>query len=628
MRNHHAAKALKGSAALGASVAALFGVSAAPALASTTASVQGQTLQITGDGADNKLSLRLDPANPDVLQVDVGEDGTVDFAFDRSTFTAIDVQAGGGNDDVRVDDSAGSFADEQVTIDGGAGNDTITGGDGNDTLIGGTGNDTIVGGRGADTVSMGAGADTFTWNPGDGSDIVDGGAGNDTMRFNGSNAPENFNLSANGSRVRLFRDVANITMDLGGIENVNLNTLGGADTTTVNDLSGTDLTHVNVNLAAGDGDGGGDGAADTVIANGTDGPDTVHVGSDAAGDAVVSGLAAQVQVAGAEAPSASFAGDTIQVDTLAGDDTVTNGVATTASGTVAIDGGVGSDTVTYSGTPADDTIGVANDGSAVSTVAIGAGSTPQTTTAVEDLDVRGLGGNDTITAGNGLAALTTLTIDGGSGDDTIQGGDGNDTLIGGTGNDSVTGGRGADVALLGSGADSFIWNPGDGSDTVEGQSGNDTLVFNGSNAPENIDLSANGSRVRLFRDVANITMDLDGLENLDVNTLGSADVTTVNDLSGTGVKHVNVNLAASDGGGDGAADIVIANGTNGPDKVHVGTLDSDVVVSGLPAQLQISGSEAANDGLQINTLGGKDSVAIASGVSQLINPSVDLGADQ
>ena len=596
------------------------------ALASTTAGVQGQTLQIKGDGADNKVSLRLDPTNPSVLQVDVGEDGTVDFAFDRNAFTAINVQAGGGNDDVRIDGSAGSFADQQLTIDGGAGNDTIVGGDGDDTLIGGTGNDTIVGGRGADTVSMGSGADTFTWNPGEGSDIVDGGAGTDTMLFNGSNAAEKIDLSADGSRVRFFRDVANITMDLGGIENVNLNTLGSADTTTVNDLSGTDLKNVNVNLAAGG--GGGDGAADTVIANATDASDTVHVGSDAAGDAVVNGLAAQVQVAGGEAPSASFAGDTVQVDTLGGDDTVTNGVATTASGTVAIDGGVGSDTVTYSGTPADDTIGVANDGTAVSTFAVGAGSTPQTTTAVENLGVQGLGGNDTITAGNGLAALTTLTIDGGAGDDTITGGDGDDTLIGGTGNDSVTGARGADVALLGSGADSFTWNPGDGSDTVEGQSGNDTLVFNGSNAPENIDVSANGSRVRLFRDVANITMDLNGLENMNVNTLGSADVTTVNDLSGTDVKHVGINLAAFGGAGDGAADIVIANGTNGPDKVHVGTLESNVVVSGLPAQLQVSGSEVANDGLQINTLGGKDSVAIASGVSQLIDPSVDLGADQ
>ena len=132
--------------------------------------------------------------------------------------------------------------------------------------------------------------------------------------------------------------------------------------------------------------------------------------------------------------------------------------------------------------------------------------------------------------------------------------------------------------------------------------------------------------MRLLRDVANITMDLNGLENANINTLGSADVTTVNDLSGTDLKHVNVNLAAAGGGGDGAADIVIANGTNGPDKVHVGTLDGNVLVSGLSAALQIAGSEGASDGLQINTLGGKDSVAIASGVAQLINPTVDLGA--
>jgi Ca2+-binding RTX toxin-like protein len=626
MSNHHVGKVFRGSAVLGVSVAALLGAGATPALAATTASVQGQTLQIKGDGAGDKLSLELAPDNPNVLQVDVGEDGTVDFAFDRSTFASINVQAGGGNDEVRVDDSFGSFATDPVTIDGGAGNDTLIGGDGDDTLIGGSGNDTIVGGRGVDTVSMGGGADTFTWNPGDGSDVVDGDSGTDTMLFNGSNAAEKFDVSANGSRVRFFRDVANITMDLGGIENVNLNTLGSADATTINDLTGTDLKHLNVNLAAAG--GSGDGAADSVIVNGTNGADGVHVSSDGTGDAIVSGLAAQVQVAGAENAASGFAGDTVQVNTLGGDDTVSNGVATTAPGTIAIDGGPGNDTATYSGTSANDTIGVANDGTAVSTFALGTGSTPQTTTAVENLGVQGLGGDDTITAGNGLAALTSLTLDGGTGDDTLIGGDGNDMLIGGSGNDSVAGGRGTDVALLGSGADSFTWNPGDGNDTVEGQAGNDTLVFNGSNAAENIDVSANGSRVRLFRDVANITMDLNGLENMNVNTFGSADVTTVNDLSGTDLKHVNVNLGAQGGGGDGAADIVIANGTAGPDKVHVGTLEGNVLVSGLPAQLQISGSEGANDGLQINTLGGKDSVAIASGVSQFIDPSVDLGADQ
>jgi Ca2+-binding RTX toxin-like protein len=54
--------------------------------------------------------------------------------------------------------------------------------------------------------------------------------------------------------------------------------------------------------------------------------------------------------------------------------------------------------------------------------------------------------------------------------------------------------------------DTLVWNPGDGSDVVEGQAGSDTLQVNGSNASETIDISANGERVRFFRDVAAVTL--------------------------------------------------------------------------------------------------------------------------
>ena len=57
------------------------------------------------------------------------------------------------------------------------------------------------------------------------------------------------------------------------------------------------------------------------------------------------------------------------------------------------------------------------------------------------------GGDDVFTAGNGLANLIHLTVDGGAGNDTITGGDGNDTLLGGDGNDIITGGRGNDTAI-------------------------------------------------------------------------------------------------------------------------------------------------------------------------------------
>jgi Ca2+-binding RTX toxin-like protein len=99
-----------------------------------------------------------------------------------------------------------------------------------------------------------------------------------------------------------------------------------------------------------------------------------------------------------------------------------------------------------------------------------------------------------------------LTVDSGDGDDTIVGGRGADVLIAGADDDSVDGQQG-DLALLGGQDDEFRWDPGDGSDVVEGQDGFDRLLFNGSGVGETMDVSANGGRVRFFRNVANITMD-------------------------------------------------------------------------------------------------------------------------
>ncbi len=144
-------------------------------------------------------------------------------------------------------------------------------------------------------------------------------------------------------------------------------------------------------------------------------------------------------------------------------------------------------------------------------------------------------------------------------------------MIGGDGNDVINGGRGNDEAFLGAGNDTFIWNPGDGSDTVEGQDGFDTMLFNGANINEKIDISANGSRVRFTRDVANITMDLNGVEGVNFTARGGADTITVNDLTGTGLTQLNFDLSGVPGSGigDGAADTVIVNGTNASNAVSV-----------------------------------------------------------
>src|SRR5262249_54345892 len=106
----------------------------------------------------------------------------------------------------------------------------------------------------------------------------------------------------------------------------------------------------------------------------------------------------------------------------------------------------------------------------------------------------------------------------------MNGGLGNDLLVGSQGADLMTGGDGDDSALMGAGDDTFVWNPGDDNDVLEGQAGFDRMLFNGTNIwSESVDIAANGSRVRFARDVANVTMDLNGVEGIDYNALGGND---------------------------------------------------------------------------------------------------------
>jgi Ca2+-binding RTX toxin-like protein len=580
------------------------------ASAAVTAHVQDGTLVITGDSGDDKLALRLAPGAPQTLQVDVGEDGTTDFSFDRSTFTAIQVAAGPGDDEVVVDDTFGSFADDALTIDGGPGNDTLRGGDGNDVLIGGPGDDSVDGGRGSDTAQLGPGDDTFRWDPGDGSDSVAGQGGHDTLVFDGANIGEHIALTASGSDVTLTRDIASITMALQNIETVDLQLLGGADTVEVGDLSGTRTKDVNIDT------GDGDGAADTVVVDGTPGNDHVVFGADSTAQ-VVDGLAAETAVRGGEA------GDTITFAGLAGDDTAELAVGTPGAASFRFDGGDGNDTLHYDGTPANDTIAIAADaGEAVTTAP---GTAPVRIASVENEDAAGLGGDDTITAGNGLAAITALILDGGDGNDTLHGGDGNDVLLGGSGDDTVDGGRGNDAAALGSGDDEFRWDPGDGSDSVEGQGGHDRLDFVGANIAEQISVVGNGRHVVLTRDIASITMDLDDIETIALVMLGGADTVSIGDMSGTPVRSVAVDLGAPAGGApDGQPDTVVVDGTARRDNVQVSRSGSQVTVAGLPATVQLTGSEPA-DTLRVQTLAGKDAVTVAPDVAAIVTPSVDLG---
>ena len=611
-------KALTRSLVCAASVVAVLAFGSGPAWASYTAQIVGGTLQVTGNGASDKLSLRLQSGVPTVLEVDVGDNGTADASFDRSLFTAIGVSAGGGNDRVRIDQVNGAFTDEAVTIDGGPGNDTLLGGDGAEVFFGGPGDDFVDGNRGDDTAFLGEDDDTFHWDPGDANDTIEGQDGLDTLDFNGANIAERIDISANGGRVRFSRDIANVTMDLNDVEGIVFHAFGGVDMVTVNDLAGTDVEKVDADLAAQA--GGGDAAADSVVVNGTLGPDAAAV-SLVDGKAVVSGLPETVTVSGGEA-----ANDTLQLNGESGNDVVTVHGGITGLASLGVDGGADLDSTHVDGTKAADTIQVVPNGTLAAVLGPSA-SGAVVNSAAEQVVVSGLGGADTIVGAIGLAPITSLVIDGGKNNDTLLGGDGGDFLIGGPGNDFVDGNRGDDLALMGEGNDTFHWDPGDGNDTVEGQSGADVLDFNGANINEQVEVSPNGQRVRFTRDIANVTMDLNDVEGVAFHAFGGVDRLTVDDLTGTDVERVDADLAAQAGGGDAAADMVVVNGTAGPDKVKVSQSSGKIQVAGLQARTRIAGAEPLTDTLRIQTQTGDDTVSVASVVFGLIQLVVDLGPD-
>jgi Ca2+-binding RTX toxin-like protein len=225
----------------------------------------------------------------------------------------------------------------------------------------------------------------------------------------------------------------------------------------------------------------------------------------------------------------------------------------------------------------------------------------------DSIVVKGLGGD----ADNMAVAVPVdapkFTLDGGDGNDTIFGSDNADTLIGGNGNDFVDGNRGADVALLGAGDDTFRWDAGDGSDTVEGQDGLDVLEVQRRGQRRNIDVSANGSRVRLFRDVGNITMDLNGIEGIGVHVRGGTDSIVVGDLTGTDAERVKIDLNAFGQQGDGAIDQVFVNGSAAREVIVLVDGGAEIAVSGLSAEVRVVGTDAdGQDHITINAQGGDD----------------------
>jgi Ca2+-binding RTX toxin-like protein len=439
----------------------------------------------------------------------------------------LQIFSGGGKDVINAAGLASSAIG--LTVDLGDGDDSVLGSVNADVILGGNGRDSIDGDQGNDTAFLGVASDIFFWHVGDGNDVVEGQSGNDKIDFTGSAASENIDIAANGGRVRIFRDVSAVTLDIDDVERLFFRALNGADNFVVGDLSGTDVRRVDIDLASGIAE------QDSVTVQGTNGDDTVILES-------------------------------------------TNGM------------------IAITGLTADTFI--RNFG------------------AQDRLVINGSGGADVINA----SALPA-----GPGERIFNGGLGNDIFFGSAGNDTVTGSDGNDTAFLGNGNDRFTWAPGDDNDMIEGQDGSDLLDFAGANIAENITISANGGRALFFRDIANVTMDLDDVERILYHAFGGADRITVNDLSNTDVTQVTVNLEGllGSGTGDGQVDLITVQGRTVADNIAISALGNGITMTGMPWKVTVLTPEAS-DQIRLSTGAGNDTITLA-GLSSAPDLRIDSG---
>jgi Ca2+-binding RTX toxin-like protein len=592
-------------------------------------------------------------ANTKQIQV-LGRGGNDQLALDESSgaMPSANMAGGQGNDTL----IGGSGADQLL---GEAGDDTLIGKGGNDQLLGGADIDTLTGGDADDQVYGEGGNDRMVWNPGDDTDLNEGGDGIDTVEVNGGGGSEIFSATANGTRVRFDRtDPAPISIDIGTSEKLVLNANGGDDRFSatgnlaaliqiaVDGGTGNDTllgSNGNDTLLGGDGNDFIDGQQGNDVAQmgvgddtfqwdpgdgsdtaeGQDGSDTMLFnGANIAENINVASNSGRVRLTRDVGTVTMDLNDTERVDfnPLGGNDTITmNDLAgtdvtqlnTNLAGMLGGTAGDGvADTIIVNGTAANDSIDIFGSGTSANVIGLPVQvNITNSEGASDSLVINTLGGADAVRASTLPANVIKVTSDGGTGDDTLLGSGGNDTLLGGDGNDFIDGQQGNDAVQMGAGDDTFQWDPGDGSDMAEGQDGADRMVFYGANITENIDISANGGRVRFTRDVANIVMDLNAVEAIDYSALGGNDNIVVGDLSGTNTTQIGVELRGPNGGGDGAPDTITVNGTTANDTIAVsGSAANGVTVAGLPATVNIKTPEGANDSLTVNAQGGDDVV--------------------
>ncbi len=139
---------------------------------------------------DANVLILTDDANGDALFLD----DVFTTLGNQARLSHIDeIRAGAGNDVIDLTSPKFAYLGDEMTVFGGAGDDTIWANSGENTLYGDAGNDRIIGGAGNDFIIGGAG-----------NDALHGGGGSDTFCFGANWGTDTVEQLANGKVILRF----------------------------------------------------------------------------------------------------------------------------------------------------------------------------------------------------------------------------------------------------------------------------------------------------------------------------------------------------------------------------------------------------------------------------------------
>lgn len=597
--------------------------------------------------------------------------------------------------------AAGSYADALSLLSSKAGqyvfitgsNQVVVDIDGNGLL---QGNDLYLALSGV----TGIAADTIALNVTAGNNVtVTGGAANDTLTLSGGTTSVFVGGSGSGDTLNLTG--ASLAATVSGVENVNVtgatNTVTLSGTTAVTASGSADFTISGstgadtVTIASGNavvvtiadaGTGTGDTftltgtvGADTITLgttgmdvtvvdlgsgltiNGNTGAETITIGSGSSGVITVNDTAGGINVTGTtgdDSITLSGTGSSQAIVGGSGNDTLT--VAVAATGT--FDGGTGTaDTIVFGAASSSGSFALTNveyvTGSGtggIATLASG-GSTTVVVVAGASLTISGAAGAETVTLGSGnstgLTVVDTvggLTVSGTTGADTLTIGAGSTITFADNGGAlTLSGTTGTETVTLTGTSTSFAVFDTSGLFTLTGTTGADSGGFSGTSANASGTFSlGDGADSLLFSGTAGAKVTVDGGSGVDTLTFGSTGltgtITNVETVVGsTGVDTLVLSNSGADtilvggSGGTGITWTTITSGDtinlvsgSGVDTVTFGTgFTGTGGLTGLVISNFDAGASGVGDVLDFSNLGLTSSGSTGLGAALTIGDTSD-----